>query len=274
MKEINKKLIDTLNLTLGVDVSKYNESFLLNSIQRRIDEVYCNSVDYYLYTLVDNNEEAAAFLSSLQISYSEFFRNPLTFSVIEKILIPIIMLEKTNSKQKEIRIWSAACAAGQETYSLAILLNQFKNLEGEPIKFRIFATDQSEKQIEIARNGVFDKSSLNNISLRHLNEWFIKEGELFRIKPELKQNIDFSVFDLLDNQHNSPTDSIFGDFDLVICANLLFYYKPQFRKLILNKINKSLTTNGYLITGETERDFLSQQKAIEVFPFSAIYRPL
>jgi len=274
MKEINKKIIEILNRTIGVDVSKYNESFLLKSIQKRVDETRCNTVDYYLNSLVNNNEEAAVLLASLQISYSEFFRNSLTFSVIEKILIPIIMLEKVNSKQKEIRIWSAACAAGQETYSLAILLNQFRNHEGEPIKFRIFATDQSEKQIEIAKNGFFDKSSLNNISLRHLNEWFIKEGELYKIKPELKQNIDFSVFDLLDNQYSSPSGSIFGDFDIVICANLLFYYKPQFRKIILDKINKGLATNGYLITGETERDFLLQQNALEVFPFSAIFRPI
>jgi chemotaxis methyl-accepting protein methylase len=274
MKEINKRIIEILNRTIGVDVSKYNESFLLNSIQKRVDETRCNSVDYYLNLLENNNEEAAVLFASLQISYSEFFRNPLTFSVIEKILIPIIMLEKVNSKQKEIRIWSAACAAGQETYSLAILLNQFRNHEGEPIKFRIFATDQSEKQIEIAKNGFFDKSSLNNISLRHLNEWFIKEGELYRIKPELKQNIDFSVFDLLDSQYSSPAGSIFGDFDIVICANLLFYYKPQFRKKILYKINNSLDNNGYLITGETERDFLAQQNAQEVFPFSAIYRPI
>jgi chemotaxis methyl-accepting protein methylase len=223
--------------------------------------------------LLDENQgEGELFVNSLQISYSEFFRNSLTFSVLEKIIIPAILTDMDKTNRKEIRIWSAACAAGQETYSLAILLNQFRNVKGKKINYRIFATDQSEQQILEAQEGHFKKSALNYVSLKHLNEWFIPEDKYYKVKQELKDSIEFSVFDLLNEKFNYPPTSVFGDFDVVICANLLFYYKPEFRKKIIRKISRSLAPNGYLVTGETEREILLQEHFQEVFPPSAIFK--
>ena len=85
------------------------------------------------------------------------------------------------------------------------------------------------------------------------------------------KDIDFSVFDLFSEQLSSPPASIFGDFNLVICANLLFYYKHEFRKIILEKVGSCLAKGGYLVTGETERDILLRYNYHEIFPQSAIF---
>lgn len=272
MREINSPIAELILQTQGIDISKYDSTFLNKSIQKRIIETHCASIDSYFELIQSNLTESTHFVNSLCVSYSEFFRNPLTFSVLEKVIIPSIMMDKISSKRKEIRIWSAACASGQETYSLAILLKEFSIAVGEKINFRIFATDQSELQINEAQHGVYSDCALNNVTLKRLHQWFVKQDHTYQIKPELKENVDFSVFDLFCDEHSSPPSSIFGDFDLVMCANLLFYYQPEFRTKILNKTSQCLSKNGLLITSETERDILAHSNFHEVYPQSAIFR--
>lgn len=265
-------ITNLLNHLYGIDVSKYNASFLNKSLQKRITETHCNSAEEYRSFMQKNNEEAKSLIDSLQISYSEFFRNPITFAVLERIILPSLILRKKNTSHKEIRIWSAACAAGQESYSLAILLDELKAAKRNKLNFRIFATDQSEEQIKEAQDGKYSATALNNLNLKRLKQWFSKHGDTYSVKPELKKSIDFSTFDLFSKQLGCPPTSIFGDFDLVICSNLLFYYQPKYQKIILEKATCSLAKGGYIIVGEAERDILTKHHYQEVFPQSGIFQ--
>ncbi len=270
-----KNISDLVLRLQGIDISKYEQSFLKNSIQKRIKDTSCDSFNEYFIFIEQSDEEAKSFVDSLHNSYSDFFRNPLTFAVLERIILPALVLRIAGSKlKKEIRIWSAATAAGQEAYSLAILLEELKN--GEPNKFayRIFATDQCDVQVNKARIGNYSPDELSNLNMKRLNKWFLKEGEIYTVKQELKENIDFSVFDLFSEQLSSPPASIFGGFDIVICANLLFYYKNDYREMIIKKIYSSLVKGGLLITGESEREILMNHNCEEIFPRSAIFRVL
>jgi len=272
MEEMNKIITELILQTQGIDLSKYEDAFLNKSVRKRMSDTFCESETAYSKYIEQSYIESEIFANSLQISYTEFFRNSLTFSVLEKIIIPSLVLKRANSNRNEIRIWSAACAGGQETYSLAMLLNEFSNRHSEKINFRIFATDQSETQIQEAQLGEYPESALNCINMERANQWFTKKGDTYCVKPELKSNIDFSVFDLFSEKFSCPPTSIFGDFDLIVCANLLFYYKPEYQKKIINKARKCLSTIGYLITGETERDILIKSGFFEVYPQSAIFQ--
>lgn len=269
--ELNKYPIELLMRTTGYDVSKYDDSFLLSTLQKRIFETNSKSMENYFVFLEQNSLERAELIESLRISYSEFFRNSLTFAVLERIIVPSIVMKRDKTKHKDVRIWSVACAGGQEAYSLAILLEEISN--GDKAQgYRIFATDQSETQIHDAVNGQFPSASLNNVSLKRLKERFTKHNDMYAIKPELKENMAFSVFDLFSEKMTCPPESIYGDFDLIFCANLLFYYKDDYRKSILHKMRNSLAVGGYLITGEVERDILLRYKYREVYPYSAIFQ--
>lgn len=261
---VDKQLIST-------DVSKYDERFLRNTFQKRIQENNFTDANEYLELIKQNTNEVSLFFNSLQIGYSEFFRNSLTFSVLEKITLPSLIQKKKESKRKEIRIWSAACSGGQEPYSLAILMEELKNGDAEKFSYRIFATDQNEAMLNEARKGNYTQNALNNLNLKRLNHWFTKKGETFTVKQELKDTIDFSVFDLFSDQFSCPPASIFGDFDIIVCANLLFYYKNDFRLAILEKTGNSLAKGGYLVTGETERQILIDHNYTEAFTQSAIF---
>ena len=139
--------------------------------------------------------------------------------MLEKIIFPRLFHEKEGSNQREIRIWSAACVTGQEAYSLAIILTEQNNSQ---VTFRIFATDQSDKQIEIAKKGIYSISTLNLVTLKRLDNWFLFNGKNYAVRDKIKANIEFSTFVLLNDVHMCPPSSIFGDFDIVFCANFFF----------------------------------------------------
>src|SRR5450631_3198349 len=272
MIEMNKHVADLLLGSNGIDVSKYDDSFLGKSLLKRMRETHYASIEEYCAFLEQSNEERTNLADSLHINYSEFFRNPLTFAVLERIILPAIVLKNKNAKRKEIRIWSSACAGGQEAYSLAILLEELRNGDSAKFTYRIFASDQCESQVNEAQKGQYSAGALKNMSLKRAEEWFIRRGDLYTIKPEMKVHMDFSLFDLFNEELSCPPASIFGDFDLVLCANLLFYYKNEYQKIVLGKMGNSLTNGGYLVTGETERDILKKRSYHEVFPQSAIFQ--
>jgi len=256
----------------GVDILSYESGFIEKALGTRLSVTHYSTFLEYQNFLEGNPEEAKTFLESINISYSEFFRNNLTFSVLERIILPQLIHLKKKSRRKEIRIWSTACASGQEAYSLAMILEDVLSLNGEKINYRIFATDHSEVQVSMAQEGHYSKELVTNITLKRLDNWFIKSKDLYAVRPELKSNIDFSVFDLFDTKLDSPTVSIFGDFDIVVCANLLFYYKSKDQNGILKKLSSCLSNEGFLITGETEREIAEKNRFFEVYPQSAIFR--
>lgn len=272
MNEINLAITNLVFEAYGTDLSKYDASFLNKSIQKRITDTFCDSLESYFIYLENSYLERELLVLSMQVNYSIFFRNTFTFAILEHIILPSIISQKKASKQKEIRIWSSACASGQETYSLAILLNELSTVNNEEINYRIFATDYSEQRINEALLGQYSDTNLQHASMNRVNQWFVHHGNKYTVKEDLKKHIDFSVFDLLNEELSCPAASIFGDFDIVMCANLLFYYQPVYQKKIIEKALHSLNSNGYLITSETEREILLAQNLVEIFPQSGIFR--
>jgi len=260
----------------GIDAGQYEESFVENILRKRMVETKCLRPDDYFGFLNENQNEFRAFEMLLQNSYSEFFRNTLTFAVLEKIVFPSLVAEKRR-RGTELRIWSAACASGQEPYSLVILLEVIECGRFEPFRYRIFASDKSKIQIEHAQKGRFSKFNLGQVSMKRLSKWFeveipFSDNTHHIIRGKLREKIDFSVFDLLEEHVNVPPSSIFGDFDLVLCANLLSYYKPAFCEIILNKLARSMAPGGLLVVGESERELLKQQGFTEIFYKSELFR--
>lgn len=228
-------------------------------------------VKYYDF-LLQHEAEVDLFRNMLHISYSEFFRNSLTFSLLEHVVLPKIIFKNGSADRREIRIWSAACASGQEAYSLSMILEEMKNKELGKINYRIFATDMDEKQVEAARKGFFGRYSIDNLSYRRLNKWLTRRDSDFVINEELKANIYFSVFDLFSETAFCPPACIFGDFDLIFCSNLLYYYNEDCRRKIIEKAGNCLGQGGYLVTGETEREIVSKYNYSEIVPQSAIFK--
>jgi len=257
----------------STDISVYDESFLMKTIEKRLGATAINTLADYCEYLSKTRGEVDALSRSLTITYSEFFRNPLTFAMLKQWVLPRLMEEQERTNRTEIRVWSAGCAAGQEAYSIAMLLDELISTKGKGQSFRIFATDRSNTIIETAGQGLYNFAEIQNVGLKQFHSYFSQEGEAYRIGFGLREHIDFSAYDLLDELSNSPPASIYGDFDLIFCSNLLFYYRPEIRQLILNKVHRSLSPNGYLVTGEVEKAIVESVNGFRlVSPPAAIFQ--
>ncbi len=235
------------------DISQYNRSFLEKTFQKELHDHCLSSIDEYCSLLTQDLEAVASLLASLSISYSEFFRNPLTFVLLEQVILPRLIREVHDGGGSEMRVWSAGCAGGQESYSLAILLEEIIRSEPYPFSYRIFATDISLNDLALANAGLYDEHAVQNVRFGHMQRYFTRVGEKYQVGEPLKSHLDFSYYDLLCSETCCPSTSIFGDFHLVICSNLLFYYQPSVQNFIIDKIGRCISPNGCLVTSETER---------------------
>jgi len=253
-------------------ISIYDDTFLEQSIRSRMNFSNCENYQDYFNMINSSESESLTFLNSLNNSFSEFFRNPLTFALLEQHLIPMLLQTKDNYQTDDLRIWSAGCAIGQEPYSLAILLEDIFQENKNNFSYRIFATDISINELSSAISGIYEYNSVKNIKLSHINNYFSRKNDSYKISDNIKKHVDFSYYDLLDTESSAPPASIYGDFDLVICSNVLFYYKPEIQKFIVSKIRRSLKPNGYFITGEAETAIVKSLKGFKQYvPMAPIF---
>lgn len=262
-------IIRAVMASTGRDIAPFDPSFLEVTAGKRINKLALGDSEKYIALLSDDIGEATAFIESLGVTYSEFFRNSLTFSVLDKYVLGAMLSRKGGSKAGEIRIWSAGCAAGQEPYSLAILLADMGlGCSSEP-RVRIFATDVSEEQIEMAKSALYDARSLRNVKLGHLNKHFTKVGDRYRLNPSIKQMVEFSVLDLLDERHAFPSSSIYGGFDIITCCNVLYYYSADSQNRILNRLFRALGKGGCIVTDEVEKSIIDRFRRLRPFEWTS-----
>jgi chemotaxis protein methyltransferase CheR len=246
----------------GHDVSRYDEAFLRSVMAKRQADTGLLSDETYIARLAADDAERQTFFAELRITFSEFFRNPLTFALLEQQILPVLADTHSGDGSRELRVWSAGCAAGQEPYSVAILLEELALARGRPLPYRIFATDLSTLELDAARRGVYALRAVQNVRMKHLERYFTAHDEEYRIAPRLASRVHYSVYDLLDEQRPSPPAGLFGDFHVILCCNVLFYFRSAMRHRILDRLCASLAPGGYLITGEAERDSVASHAGL------------
>jgi chemotaxis protein methyltransferase CheR len=253
----------------NVDISRYDESFLAKTIAGRMDATSSKTTQDYISLLAKEPAESSNLIESLTNCHSEFFRNNLTFALLEQFILPRIFKDKEQDHGREVRIWSAGCSGGQEPFSIAILADEYRQTSKSKIGFTLFATDNNEKRLETARQGIYDENALRNVRLGHIKPYFNRKNEQFQVISQIRDQVDYSFFDLLDHASISPPASIYGDFDLIFCSNLLYYYNQETQKKILVKISRALNEGGFLITSEAEKSIVNLVRGFRTFAHPA-----
>lgn len=147
MDETFDAIIRLANHALGRDLLVYDKALLEKSLDRRMATTGIKTARDYGVYLAETPAEAEKFVDSLHIAFSEFFRNPLTFALIEQLVLPDFVRATNGAERAEIRVWSAGCAAGQEAYSLAMLFDDMVSEWRPPVAYRIFATASIEHSL-------------------------------------------------------------------------------------------------------------------------------
>ena len=239
-----------------MDFSGYRKAMIQRRIDQRLSPTNCKDIfDYFSY-LKQTPRELDILIDTLTINVSQFFRNPLIFEYLGVRILPTLLEQKKKHPSPSLRIWSAGCAMGEEPYSIAMLINESTDIEKQTndvhMDVTIFATDIDINIIKKAQKAVYSFESIKNIKYALVKKNFLSQGKYFHLLPFLKKQISFSVYDILDPNSYAPPESIFGNFDMVFCRNLLIYFNNQYQNTIFDKLYRSLSLNGYLILGEAE----------------------
>lgn len=175
-----------------------------------------------------------------------WFRDSHPFRILTDQLLP----ELAERKQSQpIRFWSAACSTGQEPYSIAMAVDEFRRVKPGKLKadVKISATDISKSVLEVARQGEYEMLAIGRgLSPERQKSFFVPSANGgWQIKPQIKAMVDFKELNLLERY-------MLGKFDVVFCRNVLIYFSAELKKDILTRMHATLNPGGYLILGASE----------------------
>ena len=237
-----KEVLKFLKARTGRDFSSYKRATILRRLGRRMQINSCHNIREYLDHLRNNTGEASGLLQDLLISVTNFFRDPEAFAALQPSLSRLLKNKETGD---EIRVWVAACATGEEAYSIAILLDEIASQLDSPPKILIFATDIDRAAIDTARHGKYPETITTDVSEERLRNYFTKEVKGYRIRRSVRETVLFAPHDALQ-------DPPFSRLDLICCRNLLIYLNRDAQSRVFETFHFALRPGGILFLGQSE----------------------
>jgi chemotaxis protein methyltransferase CheR len=258
-------LLNGVNQVYGYDFTDYADA----SLKRRITQWlassgYANLSDAQADVL-RNRDAFESLLKGITVNVSEMFRDPGFFKALRQDVVPHL---KT---YPFVKIWHAGCASGEEAYSLAILLEE----EGMKGRFRMYATDINNEVLLKAKEGIYPLKEMQNYTRNYqssggrasFSDYYTARYGHAIIAPRLKEQIVFA-------SHNLAVDAAFGEMQMILCRNVLIYFKPALKERVLNLFDTSLHPGGFLCLGlkETLDGRMIADGFLELVPRLRIYR--
>lgn len=176
-------------------------------------------------------------VEALTLAESEFFRDRHVFDRLATEVLPTLAAQS----EGPIRVWSAACGAGQEIYSLAMLLADAPGLAG---RIELYASDLSERSLEKAQAGLYSQFEIQRgLPAKLLVRHFENQGDGFALAPRIRQMVRWRRANLMDDP--SPH----GRFEVVLCRNVLSQISPEAQGRVLGHIHRATAPGGCLVVG-------------------------
>lgn len=223
-----------------IDLNNYKREQLMRRLATLRSRVQCRTLGEYARRLSSDPAELSRFRDWFSINVTEFFRDPECWQVVHRRVLPALLAQK-----RQLRIWSAGCSDGSESYSLLMLLAEFRTSGPH----HVLATDLDAGAIEIAvAGGPYTDNHLRNVSELQRRLYFTagdtpKGG--WWMRPELRRAITFRRSDIL----NETPDQ---DFDLIVCRNVIIYFTGDAKDAVLRRFGRALRPGGFLFLGGTE----------------------
>lgn len=243
-KRALERFLDGLKHRYGVDFTSYKTPTILRRLKRRLVATGAESIDGYATYLGDHPDELKQLVNTLLIKVTEFFRDPELFEYLRREVLPGLLAE-AREEGRQLRIWSAGCATGEEAYTLAIMVSELLGSDAALSDVRIFATDVDEEAVDFARHGVYPESALSGLSEDQIGRYFVEDDGRYEVKKPVRGMIVFGEHDLA---RRSP----FPRIDLVVSRNVLIYFTQELQRRALQLFAYSLRDGGCLVLGKAE----------------------
>jgi len=239
-------LVTLIRERTGNVIPQSRYPYLEEVAQRRARGKGFPSVESYVAAL----ESAAlpaeweSLIPLVTIKESYFFRAPQQFEVIRREVLPRLLAARAQARH--LRIWSAACARGEEPATLAILLSEEAELAGW--SWSIVASDVDEEALAGARTGLYGDRAVAQVPENLLGRYFKRRGKLFELAADLRSRIDYRLVNLA----HPPFDVPGAEYDLILLRNVLIYFRRPLQRRVVSQVGQYLSPEGYLFLGASE----------------------
>ena len=238
-----KLLLEGVAMRYGYDFREYAVGPLKRSLASGMAGEGVATISAYQERLLHDPSCMQRFLSGVGVNVTSMFREADVLRCVRNDVIPRFRTYPS------LRIWIAGCATGEEVYSLAIVLQE----EGLYERSQIYATDLNESSLAIARTGAYplarvvaDESGHTRSGGRgRISDFYSIADNTARFDRELQRNVTWA-------RHNLVSDSSFNEFHLILCANVLIYFRPNLQERAHRLFYDSLVRSGYLALGQQE----------------------
>jgi chemotaxis protein methyltransferase CheR len=233
----------------GICIPPTKRVMVSNRLRRRLRATGIAGFSEYLTYLNSSggNGEMPRFLDEITTNETYFDRDPHHFAWLAETFLPEVVQQARHRKHpKRLRIWSAACSTGEELYSIALRLMDFKpQLAGWTLT--LLGTDLSGAALEAARAGVYDERALRILAPDRRARWFDHDPQAKRwtLKPEVRALASWKLHNLLTPLRDEP-------FDCIFIKNVLIYFDDHSKRTVVRHLIDSLAEGGFLVVGPTE----------------------
>jgi len=149
---------------------------------------------------------------------------------------------------RHLRVWSAGCSTGEESYTLSMLLAEETMGRLKNWTFEILATDLNERSLVSAKQGSYGSYATRNLTPYFRQKYFSAQGEQLQVNSDIKTRINFQRVNLLDDGRMAFLKGI----DLILCCNVLIYFDVASKRRVIQHFYNNLLPHGYLFLGHSE----------------------
>jgi two-component system, chemotaxis family, CheB/CheR fusion protein len=236
-----EKLLQFLRDSRSFDFTGYKRPSLMRRVRHRMREIGTDSFEDYQDILQLQPDEFTALFNTILINVTNFFRDPEAWEHLRTEILPQV-LEASGGGQ--LRVWSAGCSAGQEAYTIAMLLHEEMG-SGFRERVKIYATDVDEDALNYARQASYTEREMRGLPDASRGRYFDLVNGRYVVTPDLRRSVIFGRNDL-------TSDAPISRIDILLCRNTLMYLNAETQARVVSRLGFALRPNGVLFLGKAE----------------------
>jgi chemotaxis protein methyltransferase CheR len=250
-----RALRELIQAELGIALSPAKRIMVETRLRKRARALgietlseYCR----YVCTAEARKREWPHLTDAITTHKTDFFREPVHFEYLIRNAVPELAELDGAGTRRPLLVWSAACSTGEEPYTAALVLREYcKSLAPRSYRFRIHATDISERVLETARAAMYPEGTIGPIPRELRHKYLLRskdpQQQTVRIAPEIRAQVEFRQLNLMDRDYGFA-DSM----DVIFCRNVIIYFDRPTQQKVLTTISRTLRRGGYLFMGHSE----------------------
>ena len=234
----------------GIHFPEPKKYILESRLSHRLNELEMSDFDQYIAYLTMGPyqmDEFQEMFNRITINETSFFRNDAQLAVFEHQILPELL--ESRSKNKRLRIWSAACSTGEEPFTIAMMLHRTLGVRLADWHIEILGTDISEKALKVAQGGTYNTYAVRTTPALIKDRYFTVEGRDFKLNDSIREMVNFERHNLKDRLAAKRH----GTWDVIFCRNVLIYFDDAMKKGVVSMFANQLADDGTLFIGHSER---------------------